>query len=126
MKNEVLSKFEKSLSGSKYKLGKNDFNRNYRIQIDGLITTEEGYPYCVICVKSNLYGSFIRYTKNRVLALVNTIQARFAVITDGEKYLFFDTSKENAVFEKLEYDEIIQNLKNEQITDAIITSKNTQ
>ncbi len=121
-KNEILSKFEKSLSGSKYKLEKNSFNQKYGILIDGLITTEQGYPYCVIYVNINLHGLSINFAKRRTAAFANTIQARFAVITDGEKYLLFDTSKGKTAFETLEYNEIIKSLKNEQTADSSIAS----
>ena len=111
-KNDILSLFKNSLSAFKYKLITDYISSDYRVQIDGLITTEEGYPYCVIEIKTSLQ-EIPEIAKTRVLANINNIKARFAVITDGKDYLFIDNSKKYADFKSINYNQVIQfNLNN--------------
>lgn len=111
-KNDILSKFEKSLSDSNYKLEKNYFDPQEGILLDGLITTDHGVPYCVIDIKTELYRPLSPFAKIRVWTYINKTQARFAVITDGNECFFCDVSKGDGDFEELKYDQIIQNIKN--------------
>ena len=115
IKNEVLLKFESDILGSKPKY---KFIRDYispgdeNIQIDGLITTEEGYPYCFIDVRFNSQGNESQIMRRKISNDVRRIQARFAVITDGLTYLLLDSSDAIPSFRKKEYDKIIQYLVN--------------
>ena len=79
-------------------------------KLDGLITTEQGYPYCLIYIKTNLHGLLSSFAKIKAWDYINKIQARFAIITDGESYFFFDKLEAEAGFLTKEYSKIINKL----------------
>ena len=111
VKGKILSKFEDGISGFPYKLRReDDVSSSYRRQIDGLITTENNDPCCIINVKINLQKLGIIIAKRTALNLVDKIHARFAVITDGEKYFFFDRADTDAGFKEKDFSEIIENI----------------
>ncbi|MBO7127877.1 DUF2971 domain-containing protein [bacterium] len=106
----ILSKFERDLSRSTYKLV-----RKYVVDSEhpsAIIMTPEGYPYCIIkiiCVKTCFPNKKIKIkTKNA--------KAKFAIITDGNIYQLFENN--GSCVKKLNYnnyEEIIKKLleKNE-------------
>lgn len=110
VENIVLSKFEKSISSTKYSL-----IRNYRFQssesrsveIDGLIKTEEGYPYAVIEVKLNAERADSRVKRQLIDCLLLT-QSKYGILADKNSYYLVESTK--LEFKKFEYDELVKKL----------------
>lgn len=115
----VLSKFERSLSGSKCKLV-----RNY-VSIDhpsATIMNPKGYPHCIIeVVEKNLHDDQWAIVEKKVNDKVNNAKAEFAVITDGNNYNFYKRSKCNETCDKYDvtYDEFIRAVKEVDKTELI-------
>lgn len=115
IENIVLSKFEESISSTKYSL-----IRNYRFQssesrtfeIDGLIKTEEGYPYAVIEVKLNAEPDDSRVRQQLVDCLLLT-QSKYGILADEKSYYLIESTNIESTkieFKKYEYGELVKKL----------------
>ena len=111
--NKVLSKFESNLSGTKLKLEKHYkiHSRNFQVfEIDGLISTPQGYPYALIEVKLKADP-----TDSRILGFIqrklSLTRANYAILTDNTSFYFLDSSK-SLSFKKMNFNDIIRELLN--------------
>ena len=110
VENKILSKFERSLSSSKYSL-----TRHFRFinkestsfEIDGLIKTEEGYPYVVIEVKIKANPNDSR-VKQRLVDYLFFTQSKYGILIDEESCYLLDSK--NLKFEKFNYDDLIKKI----------------
>lgn len=110
VENIVLSKFEESISSTKYSL-----TRNYRFQssesrsfeVDGLIKTEEGYPYAVIEVKLNANPNDSR-VKQQLVDCLSLTQSKYGILADKDSYYLIEPT--NSDFKKFNYDELVKKL----------------
>lgn len=111
LEKRIISNFENDLGKSKFKI-LSEANMGNNFKYDGLIETEEGYPYCIIEVKYNLDNAKtnLNFTKNRIISYTKQESARFAVITDGNTFLFYDSTQNSFEFRKVDYNTIIRTL----------------
>lgn len=105
----IISKFEKDLENSKLKI-LSEVSMGSNFKYDGLIETEEGYPYCIIEIKNKIdeAKTNLNFTKEKIISYTKSESARFAIITDGNLFLFYDSTQDSFNFRETDYNTIIR------------------